>query len=119
MNERLLDIWKQQDPPGDEALLKYLRGELLPEEVRIIEEQLAASELHSDAAEGLQMLEQPKDAEEITARLNLQLATQLRQQRKRSRRSLPNQSLLILVTFIVLVLLVLAFMVIYRLQQGQ
>ena len=116
MNERLLNILKEQGAVSEQQLLDYLNGRLSAEEQHEIEMRLAEHELLSDAEEGLAMIKDKEQIDAITAQLNTALTEQLKKRRKRKRRELPNQSLLIATTFIILVLIVIAFMVIYKMR---
>lgn len=118
MSDPLLDILKKHDELGDEELLNYLMGHLTPEERRAVEERLAASEMHSDAEEGLSSVQNKEQIKSIVNNLNRQLADELRKKRKQKRKPLPNLSLYIAATFLLLVLIVLAFLVIYKVQRG-
>ncbi len=116
MNERLLNILKEQGAVSEQQLLDYLNGRLSAEEQHEIEMRLAEHELMSDAEEGLAMVKHKDQLDSVTAQLNANLTDQLKKRRKRKRRDLPNQSLLITTTFIILVLIVIAFMVIYKMR---
>jgi anti-sigma factor RsiW len=116
MNERLLNILKEQGDLSEQQLLDYLKGTLTPEERHEVEMRLAENEMMSDAEEGLAMVQNKQQLETVSAQLNAQLTEQLKKRRKRKRRELPNQGLLITTTFIILVLIVIAFMVIYKIR---
>lgn len=119
MNDKLLDILKQEADISEQEMMNYLEGKLTPEERQSVEERMAASDMLADAEEGLSQLKTKEEISTVVASLNKQLAEQLiKQRRKRKRRELPNQSLIILSTFIILVLVVIAFVVIYKMQKG-
>ncbi len=118
MSDKLLDILNERDDLTEQELLQYLQGNLTPEERNAVEQRLAASDLMSDAEEGLRMADKGK-MKHAVADLNKQLATQLQQQRrKRKQKPVPNQSLIIVTTFLILVLIVLGFLVIYKMKNG-
>lgn len=118
MADNLLDILNQRDDLTEQELLQYLQGTLTPEERNAVEQRLSSSEMMSDAEEGLRMADEKKMRNAV-ADLNKQLALQLQQQRrKRTHRPVPNQSLLIVTTFLILVLIVLGFLVIYKMKNG-
>jgi anti-sigma factor RsiW len=118
MSDNLLDILKQRDDLTEQELLKYLQGDLTPEERRAVEEKLADSEMMSDAEEGLRMADAAKTSFAVND-INRKLALQLQQQRrKRTHKPVPNQSLVIAATFLVLLLIVLAYLVIYKMKNG-
>jgi len=117
MSDKLLDILKNEAEISEQEMMNYLEGKLTPEERQSVEERLAASDMHADAEEGLSQLKNKEQINTVVADLNKQLAQQLlNKRRKRKRRELPNQSLIILSTFIILVLIVIAFLVIYKMQ---
>lgn len=118
MNEQLLNILKEHGTVSEQQLLEYLNGTLSAEERHEIEMRLAEHELLMDAEEGLALVENKNELNAVTAQLNATLTEQLKKRRKRKRRPLPNQGLLIATTFIILVLIVIAFMVIYKMRNG-
>jgi anti-sigma factor RsiW len=118
MADKLLDILNQRDDLTEEELLHYLQGTLTPEERNAVEQRLASSEMLSDAEEGLRLADEKKMRHAV-ADLNKQLSVQLQQQRrKRKHKPIPNQSLIIVTTFLILVLIVLGFLVIYKMKNG-
>ncbi len=118
MSDKLLDILKAYPELTGQQLMDYLAGHLTPEERHEIEAGMTDDELLGDAAEGLSMIEGKEKLTHITAQLNKQLAAQLRAKRVRPNKwHKPNMSLLILTTLILLVLIVMAFILINRMQQ--
>lgn len=118
MADNLLDILNQRDDLTEQELLQYLQGNLTPEERNAVEQRLASSDMMSDAEEGLRMADEKKMRHAV-ADLNKQLSLQLQQQRrKRKHKPIPNQSLIIVTTFLILVLIVLGFLVIYKMKNG-
>lgn len=118
MADNLLDILNQRDDLTEQELLQYLQGNLTPEERNAVEQRLSSSDMMSDAEEGLRMADEKKMRHAV-ADLNKQLSHQLQQQRrKRKHRPVPNQSLIIITTFLILVLIVLGFLVIYKMKNG-
>ncbi|MBX9785390.1 MAG: hypothetical protein K2X48_19055 [Chitinophagaceae bacterium] len=117
MNDKLLDILKEHDDLSEQQLLDYLKGNLSAEERHEIEMRLSDHEMMSDAEEGLKMIDKKEDLNAITAQLNARLTEQLRTRRKKKLKEMPNQSFIILTAFIILVLVVIAFMVIYKMQR--
>ncbi|HMO31933.1 MAG TPA: hypothetical protein PKE63_00245 [Lacibacter sp.] len=118
MNERLLHIIRESGEVSEQELLDYIHNRLSPEQRHAVEERLAAHELLSDAEEGLELIQDKNQLPEVVARLNRQLAGQLREKRHQPRRPLPSMGLLIMATFLILLLIVMAFFVIYNLQKG-
>lgn len=118
MADNLLDILNQRDDLTEQELLQYLQGNLTPEERNAVEQRLSSSDMMSDAEEGLRMADDKKMRHAV-ADLNKQLSLQLQQQRrKRTHKPIPNQSLIIVTTFLILVLIVLGFLVIYKMKNG-
>lgn len=118
MADNLLDILNQRDDLTEQELLQYLQGNLTPEERNAVEQRLSSSDMMSDAEEGLRMADEKKMRHAV-ADLNKQLSLQLQQQRrKRTHKPIPNQSLIIVTTFLILVLIVLGFLVIYKMKNG-
>ncbi len=116
MSDKLLDILKEHPELNEQELMDYLMGHLTPQERHEIEQRLTESELFADAEEGLSQLKNKERIQSVVADLNKQLATQLQQRRRKKRKELPGQSLIILTTFIILALIVIAFLVIYKMQ---
>jgi anti-sigma factor RsiW len=116
MNNNLLNILQEHDDLSEQQLLDYLNGKLSAEERHAVEMRLAEDDLMRDAEEGLQEVKEKQNLDTVTAQLNARLAEQLKKRRKKVRKELPNQSLLIITTFIILVLMVIAFMVIYKMR---
>ena len=118
MANNLLDILNQRDDLTEEELLQYLQGNLTPEERNAVEQRLASSDMMSDAEEGLRLADEKKMRHAV-ADLNKQLSLQLQhQRRKRKHKQIPNQSLIIVATFIIVGLIVLGFLVIYKMKNG-
>ena len=119
MSDKLLDILKDQADISEQELIQYLNGTLTPEERHEIEKRLAASDMLADAEEGLSQLKNKENVHTVVTDINKQLYQQLRQRRSKNKYPLiPNQSLLIITTFLILVLIVIAFVVIYKMQNG-
>ena len=119
MSDKLLDILKDQADISEQELMQYLQGNLTPEERHEIEKRLAASDMLADAEEGLSQLKNKENVQTVVSDLNKQLYNQLRKRRHKSKYPvIPNQSLLIITTFLILVLIVIAFVVIYKMQNG-
>ncbi|MFN8264502.1 MAG: hypothetical protein U0T11_00385 [Chitinophagaceae bacterium] len=114
MNDELLNILNDEQELSEEQLLNYINGNLSPDEQRMVEEQLNNAGFLSDAEEGLALIENKDAIPTTVANINRRLTQQLQSRRRRKRTPLPNMSLLILSTFLVLLLIVLAFIVISR-----
>jgi anti-sigma factor RsiW len=119
MSDKLLDILKEHDDLSEQELMNYLMGHLTPQERQEIEQRLASSEMMSDAEEGLSQVKNKEQLNYTVAQINKQLTNQLKERRKRkSRWEKPNQNLIIVATFVILVLIVIAFMVIMKMRTG-
>lgn len=119
MSDKLLDILKEHDDLSEQELMDYLMGHLTPQERQEIEQRLAASEMMSDAEEGLSQVQNKEQLNHTVAQINKQLTKQLQDRRKRkSSWEKPNQGLIIVATFVILVLIVIAFIVIMKMKNG-
>ena len=119
MSDKLLDILQEHDDLSEQELMNYLMGHLTPQERQEIEQRLASSDMMSDAEEGLSQVQNKEQLKHTVAQINQQLAKQLKERRKRtSRWEKPNQSLILITTFVILVLIVIAFMVIIKMRNG-
>lgn len=97
-------------PPGEDKLMAYVHGKLLPEEQYAVEQWLNEEGLESDAIEGLQLLSTP-EAKHSVQKLNTALNKTLRSKKRRPRSAKPDQTILIAVALILL-LAVVAYIVI-------
>lgn len=118
MSDNLLDILKDDDDISEQELMKYLEGKLSPEERHELEKRMASSEMISDAEEGLSQLKNKEEVPVVVADINRRLARQLHQRRHKKLREIPSQTLTIMATFIILLLIILAYFVIHRLKTG-
>ncbi len=118
MSDNLLDILKDDDNISEQELLKYLEGKLSPEERHELEKRIVSSEMMSDAEEGLSQVKNKEDVPVAVADINRRLASQLHKRRHKKLREIPAQTLTIMATFIILLLIILAYFVIYRLKGG-
>ncbi len=119
MSDKLLDILKEHSDISEQKLMDYLMGHLTPEERHEVELHLTDTDLLADAEEGLSQLKNKEKINQTVALLNKQLTEKLKERRKRKPNwHKPNQSLLIVTTFIILVLIVIAFLVILKLRIG-
>ncbi len=117
MSDKLLNILKEHSDISEQKLMDYLMGHLTPEERHEVEMHLTDTELLADAEEGLSQLKNKEKINQTVALLNKKLTEKLKERRKRkSNWQKPNQSLLIVTTFIILTLVVIAFLVIMKMR---
>lgn len=109
---------KSQFPVSEELFLKYVNNELSPEEKWEVEKILSESSLLSDAEEGLQLFTEKKELPGVVLTINQKMNRSLKGRRWKTRRNPPRFSLILIVTIIFLLLLTLAFWIIYRLKAG-
>lgn len=97
----------------DETLLNYLKGQLTPEEQHRIEEAMLESEELSDAMEGLEQFEDNKKLALIKYELERSLKKIISKRiHQRDKRKIKGLEWPVIFTFIILVLLLIAFIVI-------
>ena len=95
----------------EEKLLAYLEGRLSPGEQHEVEQWLAEEGMESDALEGLKNL-QPTETKDAVSHINNRLIKALLDKRHKRRRQIVNNPWSWLAIFIILVLIVLAYMII-------
>ncbi len=104
----------QDDSLKNNELLKYLQEELNNEQQHEFEKNLLNSPFYSDAVEGLESLKNKNsidfDIEQLQQSLKKQIQDHKKKKKKRKIKELP---FIILITAIVLLLCVLAFIVVY------
>ncbi|MFT3843859.1 MAG: hypothetical protein QM725_02310 [Lacibacter sp.] len=118
MSDNLLDILKDDDDISEQELQNYLEGKLSPEERHELEKRLASSEMMSDAEEGLSQVKNKEDVPVVVAEINRRLTMQLHKRRHKKLKGIPSQTLTITAAFIILLLIALAYFIIYRLKTG-
>lgn len=110
MNNDLLNILSQSKDIDQQKLLDYLQQNLSPEERHEIEKLLIDADFESDAAEGLQQVQDKKNLPVVMNELNRKLIKKLSTRRKKTPGKKPLPNILIpVVTTIILLLLVLMF----------
>jgi len=110
------EIWntEQGKPLPEEKLRSYLEGKLSPEEQHEVETWFSEEGLESDAVEGLRDLT-PNETGHALDRIHRTLNRQLHKRRSR-RRVIPGSRSVWVAVLIVLMLIVLAYIVIYLTQ---
>jgi hypothetical protein len=110
MNNDLLNILSQSKDIDQQQLLDYLQQNLSPEERHEIEKLLVDADFESDAAEGLQQVQNKSNLPVVMKELNRKLIKKLAQRRKRASGKKPLPNILIpVVTTIIILLLILMF----------
>jgi hypothetical protein len=119
MSENLKDILSHLSPEIDqETLLLYLQDKLTPEKRHEIEKKLLENEFVNEATEGLQEFRNKDKLTMIVDQLNHNLRNKLHK-KKRPNRSihLKDQAWLYLAVMIIILLVIISYFVIQRLQQ--
>jgi ABC-type bacteriocin/lantibiotic exporter with double-glycine peptidase domain len=120
MNDDLKDILSNLNKDIEqEKLLQYLNRNMPDAEQHELEKQMNNDEFMNDAIEGL---EQVKDKNTIPARvqqLNADLKKQLdKRKRKKEKRKIPSQYWTYIGIIVVLLLIIIGYLVVKRMQQG-
>jgi len=119
MPDRLKDILSHLSTEVDqETLLKYLEGRLSEEQKHEVEKKMLASEFGDDAMEGLQEIKNKKDISLLVEQLNRDLHKKLEKKKQRREKfRIKDQPWLYITIVIILLLIVLSFVVVYRMLQ--
>lgn len=119
MPNELDDILKDESGQIDQQkLLNYLQGNLSPEERYEVERLMSDSNFTNDAIEGLQSIRNKKDLTHMVHELNKNLHQQLKERkRNKEKRKIKEEPWVYLAIIIILVLAVLSYIVIKRMQQ--
>jgi len=119
MPDRLKDILSHLSTEVDqETLLKYLEGRLSEEQKHEIEKKMLATEFSDDAMEGLQEIKNKKDLSSLVEQLNRDLHKKLEKKKQRREKfRIKDQPWLYITIVIILLLLVISFVVVYRMLQ--
>jgi len=119
MPDRLKDILSHLSTEVDqETLLKYLEGRLSEEQKHEVEKKMLASEFGDDAMEGLQEIKNKKDLSSLVEQLNRDLHKKLEKKKQRREKfRIKDQPWLYITIVIILLLIVLSFVVVYRMLQ--
>jgi hypothetical protein len=119
MPDRLKDILSNLSTEVDqETLLKYLEGRLSEEQKHEVEKKMLASDFGDDAMEGLQEIKNKKDLSSLVEQLNRDLHKKLEKKKQRREKfRIKDQPWLYITIVIILLLIVLSFVVVYRMLQ--
>ena len=118
MSDNLKDILSHLSTDIDqETLLLYLQDKLSEEKKHEVEKQLLENEFADDAIEGLREMRDKQQIAFTVEMLNrdLRKKTEKKKQR-REKMKLPNQTWLYISIFIILLLIILSYFVIHRMQ---
>src|SRR5690606_11456575 len=83
MNNDLLNILSRSKEIDQQKLLDYLEDKLSPEEKHEIEKLLVDSDFDSDAAEGLEQVQDKSTLPAVVSELNKRLVKKLSERRKK------------------------------------
>lgn len=109
----LKDILNEDDELRNEDLLKYLQGELPPEDRHKLEKQMADSSFVDDAVEGLQAIGNKASIESYVEDLNRQLHKQVATKKlRKDKRRLRDNPWVVVAVVVVLGLCILGYVVV-------
>jgi hypothetical protein len=120
MNKDLLNILANSNKDIDnQQLMDYLSGKLSGEALHELERSMAGDEFLNDAVEGLQQVRNQKNMQGYVEELNAAMQKSLEKKKtRRLRRRLKEEPWTYLAIILVLVLCVLAYVVIRKLQHA-
>lgn len=109
----LKDILNEDDELRNEDLLKYLQGELPPEDRHKLEKQMADCSFVDDAVEGLQAIGNKASIESYVEDLNRQLHKQVATKKlRKDKRRLRDNPWVVVAVVVVLGLCILGYVVV-------
>lgn len=119
MNNDLLNILSNSNKDIDnQKLMDYLAGTLPEQDKHEVERWMAENEFSNEAMEGLQQFKQPRDLQTYVDALHKDLNKHLDQKKKRrEKRKIKEAPWVYLSMFIILLLIVLAYIVIKKMGQ--
>jgi hypothetical protein len=111
--EDLTNILEPEDELNAEQLKKYVSGEISPDEMHIVEKQMADSEFVNDAVEGLQAISSKQKLDNYVDQLNKNLHQHLISKRQvKDKRRIKDISWIIVAIIVILLLCILAYIVV-------
>lgn len=118
MNNDLLNILSNSNKDIDnQKLMDYVAGKLSETEKNEVERWMADNEFAAEAMEGLEQFSSKKDIGGYVDQLNKELNQYIKQKKnRRERRKLKEQPWTYLAIFLVLVLVVIAYVIIKKMQ---
>ncbi len=119
MQENLKNILSNLSTNIDqETLLLYLQGKLPEDKKHEVEKQLAADEFGNDALDGLQAFTDKQQVSYMVEMLNRDLKKKVeKKKQRREKLKLPDQSWLYISVLILILLIIISYFVVHRLQQ--
>lgn len=120
MSDNLKDILSHMQPGMDqETLLRYLQGKLSPSEQHEVEKQLLDSDFEADALEGLQQVKDDQQLQLMLGQLQRDLKKKTEKKNAfRKKLRIKEQPLFWIAIVIILLLVVVSYFIIQRLQLG-
>jgi anti-sigma factor RsiW len=118
MSNDLLNILSNSNKDIDnQKLMDYISGKLSKQEQHELEKEMADNELMNDAVEGLRSIKDQHAIQNYVEQLNKNLHNQLQHKKaKRQKRKLRDQPFVYIAIVLVLALIVIAYMIIQKLQ---
>jgi hypothetical protein len=118
MNKDLLNILSNSNKDIDnQKLMDYLAGKLSATENNEIERLMAENDFMSDAADGLEAMKNRKHLEKLVSQLNTDLHSKLEKQKlRKEKRKLKEYPWIYVALVFILIMIVIVWFVIYRLQ---
>ena len=119
MRENLKEILANLNTDIDqETLLLYLQGKLSEEQKHEVEKKLTDSDFDADAMEGLQEIKDKQQISYMVDVLNRDLKKKTaRKKQRREKLKLPDQSWIYISVIIVILLIIISYMIIHRMNQ--
>ena len=120
MSHNLKDILSHL-PTGidQETLLRYLQGKLSPEAQHEVEKKLLDAEFEADAVEGLQQVKDDTQLQFLLDQLHRDLKSKTAKKKAfRDKLRIKEQPVLWIAILLLLLLVVISYFIVHRLQQG-
>jgi len=117
MSENLKDILSHLKPGIDQdTLLQYLQDKLTEEQKHEVERQMLESEFEQDALEGLESVQNKEKLSILVEQMNRDLRKKIEKKKKfREKLRYKNQPWIFITAIIIILLIVLSYLVIYKL----
>lgn len=120
MSDKLKDILSQLPSGVDqETLLRYLQGHLTDQEQHEVEKQLLDSDFEADALEGLEQVKDQQQLQILLGQLQHDLKAKTARNKKfNEKMRIKDQPVIWIAILLILILVVVSYLIIYRLQKG-
>lgn len=103
-----------------ETLLLYLQDKLSEEKKHEVEKKIADNEFASDALDGLREFRDKRQVAHTVEMLNRDLRKKVeRKKQRRQKLIIPNQTWLFVAVLIFLLLIILSYLIVHRMRNGQ